>query len=130
MRDGIRLDGELYYDPGTGRHRMEVTATNTRSTSVEISSICAPNFTNAVERDGETVWPPPQVTCLAYGVKPFRPGESLSAVFYWNETIYESSREEPRDAPAGNYDWRGEFHYKVDEGPFEAVSGEFQIRVN
>lgn len=110
---------EVIHSPaGEGEHVLDVEARNEGDESVNISSICHPVFEHEVKQGNKRVWPEGQAYCMAYGVKPFAPGESVNARFYWNETTWDESTGKESNAGPGTYAWNGIFYYQEGEAGF------------
>lgn len=92
------------------QHRLEAHVRNVGRSTYNVSAICAPVFSHEIRKDDVRVWPEPEVTCMAYGVKPFPPGAAESFAITWDERNADGGR-----VAAGDYVWSVAFRYQEDD---------------
>jgi hypothetical protein len=107
-----------------GSLSLDATARSEGPHTYKVSSICAPSWSdNVVSSLGEVHRRPPPVQCAAWGLEPFRPGESIPFHATWNGTLWDSDKESYVDAAAGPYTWHLLFHaYKGGSEDYEFES--------
>jgi hypothetical protein len=111
---GVVLEGSLKEcDEGLC---IDAIARNEGPHTYQISSICVDPWDDRMEQDGEPVWHrEPMAVCLAFGVKPFAPGDEVRFEATWNGTLWDDGTYV--DAPPGSYDWIAQFTlYEGDDG--------------
>lgn len=102
-----------------GAVHVAVEARNDGSHTYKVSSICVPPWSESMQGpDGPVQHREPTAVCLAFGLKEFRPGETLDYEANWNGTLWNDARSRYERAPAGTYTWS--VHFQVYRGGNES----------
>lgn len=85
---------------------IDAEARNEGRITYKVSAICIPPWTEAMRGRLGTVYPHGQeVYCHAFGLRDFRPGESIAHHVAWNGTLWDLQKERYVPAGAGTYEW-------------------------
>lgn len=104
--DGVTMNSTVSHDEGW---RLAAAATNHGPHTYRVSSICAPVWTDSMSRDGDAVQHRDASRfCLAYGVRDWLPGETLTFNATWDGRLWNDDGAAP--APAGDYTWSVTLH--------------------
>jgi hypothetical protein len=108
---GVILEGTMEACPAG--FCLDAIARNQGPHTYQISSICVDPWGDRMEADGQHVHHrEPMAVCLAFGVKPFAPGDEVPFQATWNGTLWDDGVYV--EAPQGSYDWIA--HFTLFEG--------------
>lgn len=112
---GLEASVEVAVTDGVAR--LEGTARNTGSRTYQVTAICTEPW-NARVRDGsgnDVAWEEGRAHCEAFGLKPFKPGETLAFGASWDGQLRNDDGS-TRPAPSGAYLFSGRFEVYTGSG--------------
>jgi hypothetical protein len=105
---GLVASGTL--SGGGAQVALDAQAVNNGPRTYKVSAVCVQPWGDTLAGPlGEVHRTQPQVTCLAFGLKAFPPGQSLPFHAAWNGSLWDSQAERFVPAPAGAYTWEAQF---------------------
>jgi hypothetical protein len=128
---GLVLAGDAFHE---GQHHTLVVAARNegdRTYWVKAEDCGGRPWHDGMARDGAPVaHRPAEVACDICSWRAFGPGETIRAMFEWDELVWDGS--ERKDAPPGTYAWSGHLKVREDQGcneyePSAKVSLDVQV---
>ena len=112
----FRLRAEM--TSGDGWHRIDAVAENGGNATYQVEAGCSSPWRLQYEDPAGQQFQPrrPAASCQGFELVPFSPGQTISAMFWWNETRWDAQAGEVRQAEDGTYTWTVSFVAWRDEG--------------
>ena len=116
--DDVSLVGDFFVEECGDAYCIHAKATNEGGADRFVSDICVSPWSETMQqRDSEVQKSEPYAVCMAWGLRPFEPGESVEMDFTWDGRLWDDDAQEYRSAPEDSYTWSIHFrYYDQDDG--------------